>query len=120
MIILYYQTLVFTINGRKYHEQDWMKSLNCLIDLILFQSEIKGYFNYIIKKHEILTDKSPVQIYVNEIWNSFKFRNKSDDYLELVPTETMKLLGSIEEKIVHCNIVCNRYLSDSWLLSKLL
>ena len=31
--------------------------------------DIQGYFEYIIKKHETLTDKSPVEIYVNRIQN---------------------------------------------------
>ena len=30
-------------------------------------SDIAGYFEYIIKKHETIPDNSPVQIYVNEI-----------------------------------------------------
>ena len=41
-------------------------------------SDIKYYFEYIIKKHEIIADNSPVQIYVNslnfkiELFKSFK------------------------------------------------
>ena len=30
-------------------------------------SDIQDYFEYIIKKHETLTDKPPDQIYVNKI-----------------------------------------------------
>ena len=30
-------------------------------------SDIQDYFEYIIKKHEVLADNSPVQIYVNKI-----------------------------------------------------
>ena len=29
--------------------------------------DIKDYFEYIIKKHEIITDKSPIKVYINRI-----------------------------------------------------
>ena len=32
-----------------------------------YVSDIQDYFEYIIKKHETITDNSPVQIYVNKI-----------------------------------------------------
>ena len=87
-------------------------------------SDIQDYFEYILKKHEEHIDKPSVQIYVNEIENRVTFKK-----------ETMKLLGSTENKItkdkngenvphleitevvlVHCNIVNNDYQQDSRVL----
>ena len=97
---------------------------------------IQDYFEYIIKKHEILADKLPVQIYVNKIQKRVTFEIKSGYYLKLLTLETLKLLGSTEEIIikdkndenvphlevtelvlVHYNIFNNRYLHESWVLS---
>ena len=36
-------------------------------------SDIQNYFEYIIKKHEIIVNNSPVQIYVNNIKNRIVF-----------------------------------------------
>ena len=47
------------------------------------------YFEHIIKKHEIITDVSPVLIYVNEINNRIVFKIKSGYKLELLSKETM-------------------------------
>ena len=99
-------------------------------------SDIQGYFQCIIKKHETLEDNPPVQIYVNKIQNRVTFNIKSGYYLELLTPETMKLLASTEEKIikdkngenlcklkitelvlVHFNIVNNQYEHDSRVLS---
>ena len=80
-------------------------------------------------------DKPPVQIYVNKIENRITFKIKNGYSLELLPSETMKLLESIKNKIikdkngeniphleitevilVHCNIVNNDYQQDSRVL----
>ena len=98
-------------------------------------SYIQDYFEYILKKHVENTDKSSVQIYVNKIENRVTFRIKNGYSLELLTPETMKLLGSTENKItkdkncenlphfeitevvlVHCNIVNNDYQQDSRVL----
>ena len=74
-------------------------------------------------------------MYVNKIENRITFKIKAGYYLELLAPETMKLLGSIENKItkekngenvphlditevvlVHCNIVNNEYQQDSRVL----
>ena len=74
-------------------------------------------------------------MYVNKIENRITFKIKAGYYLELLTPETMKLLGSIENKItkekngenvphleitevvlVHCNIVNNDYQQDSRVL----
>ena len=94
--------------------------------------DIQDYFDYILKKHGENTDKPSVQIYVNKIENRVTFKIKNGYSLELLTPETMKLLGSTENKItkdkngenvphleitevvlVHCNIVNNDYRQDS-------
>ena len=76
-----------------------------------------------------------IRIYVNKIENRVTFKIKKGYSLELLTPKTMKLLGSIENKItkdkngenvphleisevvlVHCNIVNNDYQQDSRLL----
>ena len=95
-------------------------------------SDIQDYFQYILKKHGENTDKPSIQIYVNKIENRITFKLKNGYSLELLTKETMKLLGSTENKItkdknwenvpnlerteivlVQCNIVNNDYQQDS-------
>ena len=95
-------------------------------------SNIQDYFEYILKKQGEDIDKPSVQIYVNKIENRVTFKIKNGYSLELLTPETMKLLGSTENKItkdkngenvphleitevvlVHCNIVNNDYQQDS-------
>ena len=95
-------------------------------------SNIQDYFEYILKKHGDDIDKPSVQIYVNKIENRVTFKIKNGYSLELLTPETMKLLGSTENKItkdkngenvphleitevvlVHCNIANNDYQQDS-------
>ena len=45
-------------------------------------SDIQNYFGYVIKKHETLADKPPVQIYVNRIQKRITFKIKTWYYLE--------------------------------------
>ena len=96
---------------------------------------LQNYFECIIKKHETITDVSPVLIYVNEINNKIVFKIKSGYKLELLSKETMKLLGSTSNSIdgdrnselvpklesvdlvlVHCNVVNNSYQQASKVL----
>ena len=91
-------------------------------------SDIQDYFEYILKKHSENVDNPPIRIYVNRIENRITFKIKSGHYLELLTSETMKLLGSAESKLtkdkigenvlhlevvelvlVHCNLVNNDY-----------
>ena len=91
-------------------------------------SEIQDYFEYILKKHGENTDKASVQIYVNKIENRLTFKIKNGYSLEILTSETMKLLGGTENEItkdkngenvshlettevvlVHCNIANNDY-----------
>ena len=98
-------------------------------------SNIQDYFEYIFKKHGGNVDNPSISIYVNEIENRITFNIENGYSLELFPPETMKLLGSTENKItkdkngkhaphleiaevvlVHCNIVNNDYQQDSRVL----
>ena len=63
--------------------------------------DIQDYFEFIIKKHETLTENPPVQIYPNKIKNRIVFKIKTGYKLELLSSETMKLLGSIKKDVEH-------------------
>ena len=62
-------------------------------------SDIQDYFESILKKHRENIDKPSVQIYVNKIENRITFKIKDGYSLELLTPETMKLIGSTENKI---------------------
>ena len=98
-------------------------------------ADIQDYFEFIIKKHETLTENPPVQIYPNKIKNRIVFKIKTGYKLELLSSETMKLLGStkkdvdqdkdgedvpklesVEVVLVHCNLVNNNYQQASKVL----
>ena len=61
--------------------------------------DIQDYFEFIIKKHETLTENPPVQIYPNKIKNRLVFKIKTGYKLELLTLETMKLLGSTKTDV---------------------
>ena len=96
---------------------------------------LQNYFEYIIKKHETITEVSPVLIYVNEINNRIVFKIKPGYKLELLSKESMRLLGSssntidsdknselvpklesVDLVLVHCNVVNNSYRQASKVL----
>ena len=98
-------------------------------------SDIQDYFEHILKKHKENTDKPSIRIYVNKTENRITFKIKDGYSLELLTKETMKLLGSTENKItkdkngenvphleitevvlVHCNMANNDYHHDSRVL----
>ena len=98
-------------------------------------SDIQDYFEYILKKHGENIDNPSIRIYVNKIENRITFKIKTGYSLELLTPETIKLLGSTENKItkdkngergphleitevvlVHCNIANNDYQQDSRVL----
>ena len=91
-------------------------------------SDIQDYLEFIIKKHETLTENPPIQIYPNKIKNRIVFKIKTGYKLELLTHETMRLLGStkndvdsdknsenvpklesVEVVLVHSNLVKNDY-----------
>ena len=51
--------------------------------------DIQDYFEFIIKKHETLTENLPAQIYPNKIKNKIVFKIKIGYKLELLTPETM-------------------------------
>ena len=90
---------------------------------------------YVIKKHETITDTAPILIYANKISNRIVFKIKTEYKLELLSKETMKLLGStkdtidadknsknvqrfgnVEVVLVHCNLVNHSYQQASRVL----
>ena len=98
--------------------------------------DIQDYFEFIIKKHETLTENPPVQIYPNKIKEyGVVFKIKTGYKLELLTNETMKLLGSAKKDVdkdkdgeivpklesiavvlVHCSLVKNDYQHTSKVL----
>ena len=52
-----------------------------------------------MKRHGEKTYNPSIRIYVNKIENRIKFKKKTGYYLEIVMSETMKLLGSPKSKI---------------------
>ena len=98
-------------------------------------SDIQDYFEFMIKKHETLTENPPIQIYSNKIKNRIVFRIKNGYKLELSTPETMKLSGStkkdidsdknsenvtklesVEVVLVRCNLVKDDYQHTSKVL----
>ena len=97
--------------------------------------DIQDYFEFIIKKHETLTDNPSIKIYSNKIKNRIAYKIKKGYKLELLTPETTKLLGStknivdkdknnenvpklesVEVVLVHCNLVKNDYQHASKVL----
>ena len=62
-------------------------------------ADIQDYFEFIIKKHETLTENPPVQIYPNKIKSRIVFKIKTGYKLELLTPETMKLFGSTKKDV---------------------
>ena len=62
-------------------------------------ADIQDYFEFIIKKHEALTEYPQIQIYPNEITNRIIFKIKTGYKLELIIPDTMKLLGSTKKVV---------------------
>ena len=71
-----------------------------MLDGSLSFEGIQGYFEFIITKHETLTENPPVQIYLNKIKNKTVFKIKTGYKLELLSLETMKLLGSTKKMLI--------------------
>ena len=62
-------------------------------------SDIQDYFEFVIKKHETLTENPPIRIYPNKIENIIVFKIRTGCKLELLTLETMKLLGSTKKDV---------------------
>ena len=74
----------------------WNKTFD-LPDCSYSIDDVQDYFEFIIKKHETLTENPPVQIYPNKIKNRIVFKIKTGYNLELLTPVTMKLLGSTKK-----------------------
>ena len=113
----------------KYQLQHRIKNFNYVVDHILYQI-FKIILN-ILKKHGE-TVNSSIKIYIKKKKNWTTFKNKTGYYLELLTSETMKLLGNTKSKITknengenvprleinevvltHCNVVNNSYQQNS-------
>ena len=55
--------------------------------------------NIFKKKQNENVDNPPIRIYVNKNENRITFKTKSEYHLELLTSETIKLLGRAESKI---------------------
>ena len=97
--------------------------------------DIQDYFEFIMKKHVILTNNPSIKIHSNKIKNRIVLKIKNGYKLELLTPETMKLLGSTKKVVdkdkngenvpklesaevvlVHCNLVENGYQHASEVL----
>ena len=63
-------------------------------------SDIEDYFEFIIKKHETLTENRPIQIYPNKTKSRIVFKIKAGYKLELLTLKTMTLLGSTKKMLI--------------------
>ena len=98
-------------------------------------ADIQDFFEFIIKKHDTLTENPLIQIYPNKIKNRIVFKIKTGYKLESLTPETMKLLEStkkvvdsnknsknvpklesIEVVLVQCNLAKNDYQHSSKVL----
>ena len=88
-------------------------------------ADTQDYFEFIIRKHKVLAENP--SIYPNKIKNKIVFKVKTGYKLELLSSETTKLLGStkkdvnqdkdgdllklefVEVVLVHCNLVNNNH-----------
>ena len=68
-------------------------------------SDIQDYFEYIINKHETMTNNLPTRIYVNKIENRITFKIKAGYYLELLTSEMMKLLEALKIRYLKMKMV---------------
>ena len=97
--------------------------------------DIQDHFGYILKKPGKNTVNPSLKIYTNIKENRITFKIKTVYYLELLTSETMKLLGKAKSKItkdkngekvpyleitevalIHCNVVNNSYQQNSSVL----
>ena len=121
-------------NKFKISAPTWNETFN-LPDGSYSISDVQDYFEFIIKKHETLTQNPLIQVYANKIKNRIVFKIKTGYKLELLTRETMKLLGSakkvvdkdkngenvpklesVEFVLVPCNLVKNDYQHASKVL----
>ena len=125
---------IYNNNKFKISAPTWNETFD-LPDGLYNISEIQGYIEYIIKKHQKIGKNAPIFIYANKISNRIVFKIKTGYKLELLSKETMKLLGStkdivdsdknsenvprlenVEVVLVYSNLVNNSYQQASRVL----
>ena len=97
-------------------------------------ADIQDYVEFIIKNNETVTENPPVQIYSNKFKNKIVFKIKTGYKLKLSPEMTKLLrstkkdvdqdehgenvlkLVSVEDVLVHCNLLNNNYQQISKVL----
>ena len=82
-----YKNNKFKISAPTWNEEIELPDGSCSI------SDIQDYFEYILKK-ETAADNPSIMIYINKIKNRITFKIETVCYLELLTSETMKLLES--------------------------
>ena len=60
-------------------------------------SDIQNYFEYVIKKHETITDISPIQIYANKIKNRIFFKNKIRVQTRIIVKRNYAIIGQFKQ-----------------------
>ena len=65
--------------------------------VLILNDDIQDYFEYIITKHETLSEDLPNEIYPNKIKNRIVFKIKTGYKLELLTPEIMRLLESTKK-----------------------
>ena len=71
----------------------------------IFKTILSNYFEYISKKEGEKIDKQSIIIYVNKIESRIRFKIITGYYLELLASETMKMLRSTKNKITKNKMV---------------
>ena len=124
----------YNSNKFKIYASTWNDTFD-LPDSSYSIADIQDYFEFIIRKHETLTEDSPVKMYPNRIKNRIIFKIKTDYKLELLSPGAIRLLGStkkvvdkdkngedvpklesVEVVLIHCNLVNNNYQQASKVL----
>ena len=85
-------------NKFKISASTWNDKLE-LPDGSYFALDIQEHFEYILEKQKENIDNPSIRIYVNEIEKRITCRTKTGYYHEILTPETMKSLGSTENKI---------------------
>ena len=105
--VLLYQILVFATHGKIWKAYTTtINSAPTWNDEFELQngsysvSDIQYYFEYILKKHGENINSLSIRIYVNKMENRITFKIKNEYSFQLLTPETMKLLGSTENKII--------------------
>ena len=81
-----------------WNDQKGIKKSNDLMESN-YVWDIQKCFKCIIKKHETLTNNLPIQVYVDSIENRITFKIKSEHYLKLLTSHSMKPLTGTDRTI---------------------